>query len=454
MCEREKNTEKDFYILDNYQQKIVYHAPSGEMAVIAGSVQTEQWNDQLLYKKFPELRLYKTRLNASEWNQKLKIIFISSKRCNLECGYCFAHGGIFESPMSQSDFMSGNCYKKAIEYLQKKYPQGIGTISFFGGEPLLQYDEIKKFIVDWFSKLKKEKIEFPIVDISTNATLITEEKARFFKEYNIKIALSLDGPKDINDMGRKYANGMFSVAEAVSKGIDILEKYQVEYHIQMVVHRRHLENYKSGMAVKWLKDFERPNCKSVAIAPVVTEDIRYKIEGETLLKVLECFARDLTNEYMDQMVTSTPHIQSLEMIAPLLHIVKNTYHEDCHAGYNLTIETDGNIYPCQMFCGNEKYILGNVFCETFDDEKARSVLEVKRENCVPCKRCIAKSVCAFWCKGLQNLENGGLNNPIECRCRFEKAIVTECVKRISLIKRGTKEYQHFCENMRMLFGGR
>lgn len=453
MWKLEKNREKDFYILENHQQKIVYHAPSGKLAVIAGDVETEHWNDQLLYEKFPNMRWYRNQSNPAKLNQKLKIIFVSSKRCNLQCGYCFAHGGVFGSQLSQSCYMPSECYKKTIEYLQKKYSCGIGTVSFFGGEPLLQYIEIKKFICDWLSQLKKEKVELPVIDISTNGTLITGEMAQFFKEYNIKIALSLDGPKDINDMGRMYENEKFSVAELVGKAIDILEKYQVEYHLQMVIHKGHLKKYKSGMAVKWLKDFERPNCKSVAISPVVTENLRYKIGDEGLLKALECFARDLTNEYMDQMVTPAPRIQSLEMIAPLLHIVKNTYHEDCHAGYNLAIETDGNIYPCQMFCGNKEYTLGNVFRETFDDERARAVLEVKREDCDLCKKCIAKSVCTFWCKGLQNLENGGLNNPIECRCRFEKTIVTECIKRISLIKSGTREYQYFCENMRNLFGG-
>lgn len=449
----EDTREKDFYISEGQEQRIIFHAPSGKMAVLMSNVENADWNDQLLYKQFPNLCKYKRKQGEFISNPKIKVVFISCKRCNLQCAYCFAHYGSFASKIIQSDFMSLECYKKTIEYLEKKHTCGIGSLSFFGGEPLLQFPVIKEFITGYYEELEKVGVFRPEVDISTNGTLITEEMAQFFREYDIKVALSLDGPKDLNDMGRKFKKVEFSVADSVKKAIELLEKYQVKYHLQMVIHKGHLEQYESGMAIEWLREFERPNCKSVAISPVVTDDPRFKIQGKKMLNNLECFAKDLTNNYIDQMVKPDPRILSLEMIAPLLHIVKNTYHEDCHAGYNLAVETNGDIYPCQMFIGNDEYLLGNVFEERFDDERARNLLGVKRQDCGECKKCIAKGVCTFFCKGIQNLENEGLSNPILCRCRFERTILIECIKRVALIKRETKEYQYFCENMRKLFGG-
>lgn len=327
-------------------------------------------------------------------------------------------------------------------------------MSFFGGEPLLQFPAIKEFICEYISELDEAKTALPNIDISTNGTLVTEEMAQFFKKYKIKLALSLDGPKEINDMGRFNNNSEYSVSDAVRCTIELLEKFQVKYHIQMVIHKGHLENYQTGMAVKWLEEFDRPNCIGVTLSPVVTNDTRFKIEGEEMVKNLERVAKDLTRNYMEQMLKPDAHIPSLEMIDPLLHIVKNSYHGDCHAGYSVCIEPDGSIYPCQMFCGNDEYKLGNVFDEFFDDKKARKLLNVKRQDCESCKECIAKGVCTFWCKGLQNLENGGLNKPFSFRCRFQRAIVIECIRGVAALKPETEEYRNFFVNMKKLFGSR
>jgi radical SAM protein with 4Fe4S-binding SPASM domain len=372
----------------------------------------------------------------------------------LKCGYCFAHGGEYEGVNEQPVYMSYDCYKQSISYFENRYSGGIGTISFFGGEPLLDFENIKKFLEEYFFELEAAGKAIPDVDISTNATLLTEEMVLFFRKYNIAVALSLDGPKAINDQVRRFRNDKSSVYDSVEKSIQLLERHQVEYHIQMVLHKSHLENYRHGMAVSWLKELEKTKCKSVAISPVVSHDAEYALEKLELLESLSDFAREITCYYLEQMQKPEPKILSPEMIAPVLPIVKQSYSRDCNAGYNVTIDTDGSIYPCQMFCGKQEFLLGNVFEERFYQSKADKILDTVRADCESCKSCIAKSVCTVWCKGIHHMLNETMYQPVLDRCVFQRAILDECIKKMAEIQKGTEEYRMFCKNIFELFGGK
>ena len=76
-----------------------------------------------------------------------------------------------------------------------------------------------KILVDIIESNIPCKIDFAT---QTNATLLSPELLDFFAEKRIKIGVSIDGPKAINDTHRRYRNGRGSFNRAM-KGIDLVK---------------------------------------------------------------------------------------------------------------------------------------------------------------------------------------------------------------------------------------
>ncbi len=61
--------------------------------------------------------------------------------------------------------------------------------------------------------------------MTTNATLLTEEIARYIVENNLSLLISLDGPKEIHDRNRRFAsNGEGTFDAVISKIVELKEK--------------------------------------------------------------------------------------------------------------------------------------------------------------------------------------------------------------------------------------
>lgn len=133
------------------------------------------------------------------------LTIIMCNDCNLACSYCYEGQGNFKH--SGRHVILKQAYKAIdvlLESVDKHHYQYMG-ITFFGGEPLLRFDDIKD-IVSYCDEHKNRNtvIHYCIV---TNGTLLTEEKREFFKKHNFHITLSIDGDKETHDKERKFKNG-------------------------------------------------------------------------------------------------------------------------------------------------------------------------------------------------------------------------------------------------------
>lgn len=145
------------------------------------------------------------------------IRLVLTEKCNLACGYCFVRQNI----QKQKKDMSLDILYKALDLMIEKN-KGLDTeIHFFGGEPLLKWDLIKK-AVEYMNHAVDDKLISKVhYAITTNATLITPMISRFFKENDFEVSVSIDGKKSINDLYRKDPQGK-GTYEAVKKAFKIL----------------------------------------------------------------------------------------------------------------------------------------------------------------------------------------------------------------------------------------
>lgn len=148
-----------------------------------------------------------------------QIILELTESCNLRCGYCIYNDHHPDFRGFSNKNMSFDVAKKSIDYILEDYKKEKFALTFYGGEPLVNFKLMKKCI-----DYTREKYPSIGLDVSftTNLTLLTEEMVDYFNGLeNIYILGSIDGPKSFHDKYRRYVNGEGSFDDAV-RGLKLL----------------------------------------------------------------------------------------------------------------------------------------------------------------------------------------------------------------------------------------
>jgi uncharacterized protein len=145
--------------------------------------------------------------------------------CNLDCNYCYVYHGQDSGHKTLSSIMSKETISKVVDnLLELAETQNTGfAIVLHGGEPLLLGFEKLKFLISSLRE-KLDRDKYPI-SIQTNGILITNELLDMLYEFQTDLSISLDGSKNINDIGRVDKNGESSYND-VMKSINILDNHQ------------------------------------------------------------------------------------------------------------------------------------------------------------------------------------------------------------------------------------
>lgn len=157
--------------------------------------------------------------------------------CNLNCEYCFylEKSHIVQDAGESSQIMSDELLEHFIKSYIETQPEGTSEIDFAwqGGEPTILGRSFFEKVVTLQNKYRRSEMNVHN-SIQTNATLITEDFARFFKENNFLIGISIDGPEAIHNHYRKYPDGRGSFKD-VMKGYELLVKAGVDVNTLTVV---------------------------------------------------------------------------------------------------------------------------------------------------------------------------------------------------------------------------
>ncbi|MGL5620592.1 MAG: radical SAM protein, partial [Tannerellaceae bacterium] len=158
--------------------------------------------------------------------------------CNLACEYCYylEKGNLYDQIKQHT--MSDELLEKFVrEYIESQSSSNI-LFTWHGGETLMRPVSFYKKAIEFQKKYGRGKQ----VDncFQTNGTLITEEWCKFFRENNILVGVSIDGPQEFHDEYRRNRQGLPSFHK-VMKGIQLLNKYNVEWNAMAVVNDFNVE---------------------------------------------------------------------------------------------------------------------------------------------------------------------------------------------------------------------
>ena len=134
--------------------------------------------------------------------------------CNLACRYCFAEEGEYHGRRALMSYEVG---KQALDFLIANSGNRVNLeVDFFGGEPLMNWDVVKR-LVEYGreqEKLHNKKFRFTL---TTNGVLLNDEIMEFANKEMANVVLSIDGRKEVHDFMRPFRKGAGSYDLVVPK---------------------------------------------------------------------------------------------------------------------------------------------------------------------------------------------------------------------------------------------
>jgi len=334
----------------------------------------------------------------------------SSGACNLRCRYCFYADEMNCREVAKRPFMTKELFAliidKAVAHLtSQNNPDRNLSIGFQGGEPTLSGLDFFRFAVRCVKDTVPKEINVAYF-LQTNGMTVDEEWAKFFKENNFLIGLSIDGNGELHDKNRIDANGA-GTYKRVNESARILKKYGCDFNILTVVTRetarypQKIYNYYKRLGFPFQQYIP-------CISPLDGEETVFALTadryGDFLCKLFDMW-------YADVMSGNIIYNREFENYVGIL---LGRVPEECGmvgvCSVQYLIESDGSVYPCDFYALDE-CLLGNLSSDSFADidrERERTgFIERSRKLPDECMSCKYLPLCRGGC--YRNRDNSGKN---------------------------------------------
>lgn len=350
--------------------------------------------------------------NLLERKTLKRLEILVANDCNLRCRYCYAHGGNYRRKVERMSPETIGIYLNAL--LIDKY-KSVDVVMFFGGEPTLCPDTIRA-ACEFFERNVEKKVfaKMPQFVMVSNGTLIDEDMARLIRKYDINVTISIDGPKEINDLNRIDMTGQGTFERAV-KGIQFLEAagkppgmIEATYtarHVEMGYTKEDIYDY---LKEKFATDVMVGDCESGGEEGLVYRDRDLHIrDGKMPLSNIPSMCKRLSSETICGI--------GCEVALASLSLLPN-----------------GDIYPCHYFVEHPEYRLAFFKDGSFDFSLYYDILpqftKLDKLSNPRCTDCWAKVVCKP-CPAFVLLHG---EKEIETNCHFRKMLakyeILQCAK--------------------------
>ncbi|HNZ82891.1 MAG TPA: thioether cross-link-forming SCIFF peptide maturase [Sedimentibacter sp.] len=339
--------------------------------------------------------------------------------CNLSCEYCFASQGTYNGEKAYLSFETG---KKAFDYLVKNSGNRRNLeVDFFGGEPLMNFNTIKK-LVDYGRSLEKEYNKHFRFTVTTNGVLLDEEKIDYINENMDNVVLSIDGRKETNDRMRKTINGKGSYDLIIDNFKKFINKRgSKDYFIRGTYTSYNLDFSED------VKHMRESGFDKISVEPVTAKpEEKYALKDEHV-DILKKEYEKLTEYFIKSNKTKDKKFQFFHFNIDLESgpcIYKRSM--GCGAGTEyVAVTPKGELYPCHQFVGQEQFIIGSVD-EGITNHAVTDKFKGLSVNDKPaCRDCWAKYFCSGGCHANAYNFNNNLGIPYKTGCELEKKRI-EC----------------------------
>ena len=338
--------------------------------------------------------------------------------CNLTCAYCFASQGKYHGERALMSFETG---KRALDFLvERSGARRNLEVDFFGGEPLMNWDVVKR-LVAYAREIEgpaKKNFRFTL---TTNGMLIDDDVISFCNREMSNVVLSLDGRKEIHDRLRVDAKGNGSYDRIVPRFQKLVAARGGRGYYMRGTFTHANPDFVNDVLHMAELGFTELSMEPVVCAPddpaaLTPADVEV-VKGEYERLAMEMLKRQREGRPL----TFYHYMIDLEEGPCIYKRISG-----CGSGTEYMAVTPwGDLYPCHQFVGEEKWKLGDIWqgvTNTALREEFRACNAYSRPEC---NDCWARLWCSGGCAANAMHATGSIQGVYRSGCElFKKRI--EC----------------------------
>ena len=316
--------------------------------------------------------------------------------CNLNCSYCFASQGRYHGERALMSYEVG---KRALDFLiENSGSRRNLEVDFFGGEPLMNFDVVKR-LVEYARSIEKEKGKNFRFTLTTNGVLVDDDVIDFAdREMKFQRYVEARGGKNY------YMRGTFTHANP-----------------------DFLEDIKTMLDLGFSELSMEPVVAAADDPAALTEE-----DKPIVMKQYEQLAELMLERDKEGKPFTFYHYMIDLKGGPCIY--KRI--SGCGSGTEYMAVTPwGDLYPCHQFVGDEKFKLGDIWHgvdnTAVQDEFASCNVYAREE----CRDCWAKLYCSGGCAANAYHSTGSVKGIYKYGCdlfrkRMECAIAVAVAREI------------------------
>lgn len=321
--------------------------------------------------------------------------------CNLDCTYCYF--------LSKELLYPGSRFKMADELLETYTRDYIAaqradevTFAWQGGEPTLLGLPFFRRALALQARYKRPGMTVHNT-FQTNGTLLDDDWCNFFKQHDVLVGLSLDGPERLHDAYRVNKGGQGSFKQ-VMRGLELLKQHGVSFNILTTLHAanapyplevyRFLRDEVEARFIQFIPIVERDNASGFQEGNEVTSrSVTGAQYGAFMTTVFDAWVRKDVGRVYVQLFDIA--LAAWVGLSPGLCVFEKT------CGTALALEHNGDVYSCDHYVEPD-YLLGNLLelplLQMVTSDRQRAFGQAK-DTSLPryCRDCEVRFVCNGGC---------------------------------------------------------
>jgi len=405
-------------INDNSTEYLVYSPLRGGCFIIGSDVKKDLDN-YIINGVLPKNDILCSHLN--QWAHQLPsvvrhydidtyntCVILLTQQCNLQCSYCYAKASRSNQTVTKENI------KLVVDRILANRPSSKKTFSFIGGgEPTIDWNLLTWSIEYIRTNQKNDNV---IISVTTNGTLLNEERIVWLKQNNVDVGLSYDILPEIQNKVRAYRNGE-GTYKTIDQTIKLLHRHNLYFRIRATISGDSVD-YMPQM-IEFIRD-QYPFIKHVQLEPVQDKEQNVK----------SYYDRFVNNFVKAHRIGKLCGIDVYNMITHSIGTLKSQF---CRGEFCLTPE--GSIVACQRFSSiNDalfpefKYgqiVGGNI---KIDDEAYKKVNTLFSHKLSNCESCFAQYNCAGLCTAIRS---DLPESQVLEYCHFTKNLIKQMILQIN-----------------------
>ncbi len=299
--------------------------------------------------------------------------------CNLDCEYCFF--------LSKEELYPGSGFRMDAKVHEAYVSQLLDAhrgveevvVAFQGGEPTMMGLDFFRRTLELEGRYAAPRQRI-LNTVQTNATLIDDEWAEFFREHAFLVGVSIDGPREMHDAYRVDKGGK-PTFDRVLRGLEALKRHQVDWNALTTVNAangdhgrevyRFLRDDLGARFVQLIPIVERVTPEILTLAEsgwgdrpgqrplyrqegnlVTHRTVGAEQYGRFLIDVFEEWARhDVGDVFVSMFDTALAHWMGMHQVGLCVHA------RTC--GDAVALEHNGDVYSCDHYV-EPNHLLGNI----------------------------------------------------------------------------------------------